>query len=43
MWGGSKKKKGGVAINNGSDEMSFAQTITQEITRELELYKKGIY
>lgn len=34
---------GGVAINNGSDEMSFAQTITQEITRELELYKKGIY
>lgn len=34
---------GGVAINNWSDEMSFAQTITQEITRELELYKKGIY
>lgn len=34
---------GGVAINNGSDEMSFAQTITDQITRELELYKKGIY
>lgn len=34
---------GGVAINNGSDEASFAQSITQEIVRELELYKKGIY
>ena len=34
---------GGVAINNGSDETSFAQSITQEIVRELELYKKGIY
>ena len=34
---------GGVAVNNGADEQSLADTIAETITRQLELYKKGIY
>lgn len=34
---------GGVAVNNWSDEVALAETITETITRNLELYKKGIY
>lgn len=34
---------GGVAVNNWSDEVALADTITETITRNLELYKKGIY
>lgn len=33
----------GVAVNNGADEQSLADTIAETITRQLELYKKGIY
>jgi hypothetical protein len=34
---------GWVAVNNWSDEVALAETITETITRNLELYKKGIY
>lgn len=34
---------GGVAVNNWADEVALAETITETITRNLELYKKGIY
>ena len=34
---------GWVAVNNWADEVSLAETITETITRNLELYKKGIY
>jgi len=34
---------GGVAVSNEADEQSLANTIAETITRQLELYKKGIY
>lgn len=34
---------GDVSINDWSDEQNLAQTIADTITRQLELYKKGIY
>lgn len=34
---------GGVAVSNEADEQSLADTIAETITRQLELYKKGIY
>ena len=33
----------GVAINSGTDEVQLAQMISDTITRNLELYQKGIY
>jgi hypothetical protein len=32
-----------VSINDWSDQQMLAQTIADTITRQLELYKKGIY
>lgn len=34
---------GGVAINNGMDATDLANTVSDVITRNLELYQKGIY
>lgn len=34
---------GGVAINNGMDATDLANTVSEVITRNLELYQKGIY
>ncbi len=34
---------GGVAINNGMDATDLANTVSEVITRNLELYQKGVY